>query len=62
MGRHRADPACVRTFKTLAENIVESLAKRDRVFVHGTVTTGVWTDLVRSGLGPDLVSAEARQL
>ncbi len=34
----------VRTFKTLAENIVESLAKGDRVFVHGTVTTEAWTD------------------
>jgi single-strand DNA-binding protein len=34
----------VRAFKTLAENIVESLAKGDRVFVHGTVTTDVWTD------------------
>jgi single-strand DNA-binding protein len=26
----------VRAFRTLAENIVESLAKGDRVFVHGT--------------------------
>jgi single-strand DNA-binding protein len=34
----------VRTFKTLAENIVESLAKGDRVFVHGTVTTEAWAD------------------
>jgi single-strand DNA-binding protein len=34
----------VRAFKTLAENIVESLAKGDRVFVHGTVTTDAWTD------------------
>jgi single-strand DNA-binding protein len=34
----------VRAFKTLAENIVESLAKGDRVFVHGTVTTDVWSD------------------
>jgi single-strand DNA-binding protein len=34
----------VRTFKTLAENIVESLAKGDRVFVHGTVTTEAWSD------------------
>ena len=34
----------VRAFKTLAENIAESLAKRDRVFVHGTVTTEAWTD------------------
>jgi single-strand DNA-binding protein len=33
-----------RAFKTLAENIVESLAKGDRVFVHGTVTTEAWTD------------------
>jgi single-strand DNA-binding protein len=31
-------------FKTLAENIAESLAKGDRVFVHGTVTTEAWTD------------------
>jgi single-strand DNA-binding protein len=29
---------------TLAENIAESLAKGDRVFVHGTVTTEAWTD------------------
>jgi catechol 2,3-dioxygenase-like lactoylglutathione lyase family enzyme len=34
----------VRAFRTLAENIVESLAKGDRVFVHGTVTTDAWTD------------------
>ena len=34
----------VRAFKTLAENIVESLSKGDRVFVHGTVTTEAWTD------------------
>ena len=34
----------VRAFKTLADNIVESLAKGDRVFVHGTVTTDAWTD------------------
>ncbi|HZN76792.1 MAG TPA: single-stranded DNA-binding protein [Micromonosporaceae bacterium] len=34
----------VRAFKTLAENVVESLAKGDRVFVHGTVTTDSWTD------------------
>jgi single-strand DNA-binding protein len=34
----------VRAFKTLAENVVESLAKGDRVFVHGTVTTEAWTD------------------
>ena len=34
----------VRAFKTLAENVVGSLAKGDRVFVHGTVTTDVWTD------------------
>ena len=34
----------VRAFKTLAENIVESLGKGDRVFVHGTVTTEAWTD------------------
>ena len=34
----------VRAFKTLAENIAESLAKGDRVFVHGTITTEAWTD------------------
>jgi single-strand DNA-binding protein len=34
----------VRAFKTLAENIAESLATGDRVFVHGTVTTETWTD------------------
>jgi single-strand DNA-binding protein len=34
----------VRSFKTLAENIVESLAKGDRVFVHGTVITEAWID------------------
>jgi single-strand DNA-binding protein len=34
----------VKAFKTLAENIVESLAKGDRVFVHGTVTTDSWID------------------
>ena len=34
----------VRAFKTLGENIVESLAKGDRVFVQGTVTTEAWTD------------------
>jgi single-strand DNA-binding protein len=34
----------VRAFKTLADNIAESLAKGDRVFVHGTVTTDAWTD------------------
>jgi single-strand DNA-binding protein len=34
----------VRAFKTLADNVVESLAKGDRVFVHGTVTTEAWTD------------------
>jgi single-strand DNA-binding protein len=34
----------VRVFKTLAENVAESLAKGDRVFVHGTVTTEAWTD------------------
>jgi single-strand DNA-binding protein len=34
----------VRAFKTLAANILESLAKGDRVFVHGTVTTDAWTD------------------
>jgi single-strand DNA-binding protein len=34
----------VRAFKTLAENVAESLAKGDRVFVHGSVTTEAWTD------------------
>ena len=34
----------VRAFNTLAENIADSLAKGDRVFVHGSVTTDVWTD------------------
>jgi len=34
----------VRAFKTLAENIAESLCKGHRVFVHGTVTTDTWTD------------------
>jgi single-strand DNA-binding protein len=34
----------VRAFKSLAENIAESLAKGDRVFVHGTMTTEAWTD------------------
>jgi single-strand DNA-binding protein len=34
----------VRAFKALAENVAESLAKGDRVFVHGTVTTDAWTD------------------
>jgi single-strand DNA-binding protein len=44
--RVEAEPTrhVVRAFKTLAENIAESLAKGDRVFVHGTVTTDVWTD------------------
>ena len=34
----------VKAFKTLGENIAESLSKGDRVFVHGTITTEVWTD------------------
>jgi single-strand DNA-binding protein len=34
----------VRAFKTLAENIAESLGRGDRVFVHGTITTDTWTD------------------
>ena len=34
----------VKAFKTLAENVVESLSKGDRVFVHGAVTTEAWTD------------------
>jgi single-stranded DNA-binding protein len=34
----------VRALKTLAENIGRHLAKEDRVFVHGTVTTEAWTD------------------
>ena len=37
--RHR-----VKAFKQLGENIAESLRKGDRVFVHGTITTEVWTD------------------
>ena len=36
--------AMIGAFKTLAENIAESLGKGDRVFVHGTVTTEAWTD------------------
>jgi single-strand DNA-binding protein len=34
----------VKAFKTLADNIAESLHKGDRIFVHGTITTEVWTD------------------
>jgi single-strand DNA-binding protein len=34
----------VKAFKTLADNIVESLSKGDRVLVHGTITTDSWTD------------------
>ena len=34
----------VRAFKTLADNIVESLAKGIGSFVHGTVTIAAWTD------------------
>jgi single-stranded DNA-binding protein len=34
----------VRALKALGENVVESLAKGDRVFVHGIVTIGAWTD------------------
>ncbi len=34
----------VRAFKTLADNIAESLQQGDRVFVHGTITTDTWTD------------------
>jgi single-strand DNA-binding protein len=34
----------VKAFKTLADNIAESLSQGDRVFVHATVTTEVWTD------------------
>ena len=34
----------VRAFKTLGDNIAESLSKGDRVFVHGTATTDPWTD------------------
>jgi single-strand DNA-binding protein len=34
----------VKAFKTLADNIAESLEKGDRVFVHGTITTDIWTD------------------
>ena len=61
----------VRAFKTLAANVAESLAKGDRVFVYGTVTTEAWTDK-RSGekrtvqrvlaeiVGPSLRWATAR--
>jgi single-stranded DNA-binding protein len=38
-------PVVVRAFKTLAENVVESLAKGERVFVKGIVTTDSWTVL-----------------
>jgi single-strand DNA-binding protein len=34
----------VRAFKALADNVAESLSKGDRVVVHGTITTEVWTD------------------
>ena len=34
----------VKAFKTLAENIAESLGKGDRVFVHGIITSETWTD------------------
>jgi single-strand DNA-binding protein len=37
--RHR-----VKAFRQLGENIADSLAKGDRVIVHGTVTTDTWTD------------------
>jgi hypothetical protein len=47
--RCRADPAYGAGFKTLAENIVESLAKGDRVLVDGTVTTEAWTDKQSGG-------------
>ena len=61
----------VRAFKTLAENVAESLAKGDRVFVHGTVTTEAWTDkqsgekrttqrVVAEIVGPSLRWATAR--
>jgi single-stranded DNA-binding protein len=42
----------VRAFKTLADNVVESLAKGDRVFVHGTLTTAAWTDKQTGTSGP----------
>jgi single-strand DNA-binding protein len=61
----------VRAFKTLAENIAESLAKGDRVFVHGTVTTEARTDqqtgekrtaqrVLAEVVGPSLRWANAR--
>jgi single-strand DNA-binding protein len=64
--RHR-----VKAFKQLGENIAESLVKGDRVFVHGTVTTDIWTDKAtgdkRTGqriladiVGPSLRWATAR--
>jgi single-strand DNA-binding protein len=34
----------VRAFKTLAENVAESLSTGDRVVVQGTITTDTWTD------------------
>jgi len=44
----------VRAFKTMADNIAESLQKGDRVFVHGTVTTDseTGTSAPRSGCWP----------
>jgi single-strand DNA-binding protein len=61
----------VRAFKTLADNIVEPLAKGDRVFVHWTVTTEAWTDkqsgekrtaqrVLAEIVGPSLRRATAR--
>jgi single-strand DNA-binding protein len=63
----------VRAFETLAENVVPSLAKGDRVLVlvHGTVTTAAWTDKQFGGkrtvqpvlaevVGPSLRWATAR--
>ena len=61
----------VRAFKALAENMAESLAKGDRVFVHGTMTTEAWTDkqtgekrtaqrVLAEIVGPSLRRATAR--
>jgi single-stranded DNA-binding protein len=61
----------VQAFKTLAENIAASLAKGDRVFVHGTVTTEAWADkqtgqkrtaqrVLAEAVGPSLRWATAR--
>jgi hypothetical protein len=44
LARAVEDPARGAGVQDLAENIAESLAKGDRVFVHGTVTTEAWAD------------------